>query len=69
MVVKLHESKSSFLKIMYSSLVTLFVSLFVISLLIVVLSLFSSISSSFAAGGNPDMLVLASNYEDIVSDE
>jgi uncharacterized membrane protein YqjE len=69
MVVKLHESKSSFLKIMYSSLVTLFVSLFVISLLVVVLSLFSSISSSFAADGNPDVLVLASNYEDIVSDE
>lgn len=69
MVVKMHESKSSFLKIMYSSLVTLFVSLFVISLLVVVLSLFSSISSSFAAGGSQDIPVLVSNYEDIVSDE
>lgn len=55
------ENKSSFFKIMYSSLIILFISLFVISLLVVVLSLLNSISSSFTPSSNPDTLVLTSN--------
>lgn len=61
MVVKSQETKSSFLRIMYSSLITLFISLFVASLLVVVLSLFNSILSGFTASSNPDMLMLTSN--------
>lgn len=61
MVAKSHETKSSFFKIMYSSLITLFISLFAISLLVVILSLFNSISSGFATSSNPDMPVLTSN--------
>ena len=61
MVAKLHENKSSFFKVMYSSLIILFISLFAISLLVVVLSLFNSISSSFSTSSYPDALVLTSN--------
>lgn len=61
MVAKLHENKSSFFKVMYSSLIILFISIFAISLLVVVLSLFNSISSSFSTSSYPDTLVLTSN--------